>query len=124
MSFSRLAALGALSMLGVTPAAAQPATVTVGVYSYGFTPNPIHLRAGQPVTLVFVNQSGNGHDFTAAQFFAASTISAGAAPNGEIELGAHETRSITLTPRAGTYHAHCSHFLHAMFGMKDLIVVN
>ena len=110
MSLSRLAAVAALSIFGVSPAAGQPAApVTVTVWSYGFAPNPIHLAAGRPVTLVFVNRSGSGHDFTAGAFFAASSISAGAAPGGEIELKGHETKSITLVPRAGTYPAHCSH---------------
>jgi plastocyanin len=27
-------------------------------------------------------------------------------------------------PAAGTYHAHCSHFLHKQMGMTDLIVVS
>ena len=125
MSLSRLAAAAALSILGTSPATAQPAApVTITVWSYGFAPNPIHLAAGRPVTLVFVNRSGSGHDFTAGAFFAASSISAGAAPGGEIELKGHETKSITLVPRAGIYPAHCSHFMHSMFGMRDQIVVN
>lgn len=119
-------AAAVLFILGTSPAAAEPAPqqVTVSLYNFGFGPNPIHLAAGRPVTLTFVNQSGSSHDFTAASFFASSAISSGAAPGGEIELAGHETKSITLTPRAGTYHAHCSHFLHSAFGMKDVIIVN
>jgi plastocyanin len=125
MSLSRLAAAAALSLLGVNPAAAQPApAVTITVYSFGFAPNPIRLAAGRPVTLVFVNRSGSSHDFTAGAFFAASSIRAGAAPGGEVELRGHETKSITLVPRGGTYSAHCGHFLHSAFGMKDTIVVS
>ena len=126
MSFSRLAAIAALSILGTSPVAAQPApqSLIITVWSYGFAPHPIHLAAGRPVTLTFVNRSGSSHDFTAGAFFANSSISAGAAPGGEIELSGHETRTITLTPRAGTYPAHCSHFMHSIFGMKDTIVVN
>lgn len=122
----RLFALAGLAALSVVPAAAQPsaAPVQVRVWSYGFAPNPIHLAAGQPVTLQFVNQSGSSHDFTAKEFFAASQISAGAAPAGKIDLRGHETKTITLMPRAGTYPAHCSHFLHEGFGMKDQIIVN
>ena len=122
----RLFALAALAAVSVVPAAAQPSAgpVQVRVWSYGFAPNPIHLAAGQPVTLQFVNQSGNSHDFTAKEFFAASQISAGSAAGGKIDLKGHETRTITLVPRAGTYPAHCSHFLHESFGMKDQIVVN
>jgi plastocyanin len=121
-----LGALAALSLLTVGSAIAQPAapTVQVRVWSYGFAPQPIQLAAGRPVTLQFVNQAGSGHDFTAKEFFAASTITAGAAPNGKIELSGHETKTITLVPKAGTYKAHCSHFLHESFGMHDDIVVS
>ena len=114
-----------LALLLAAPAAGQrpPAQILVQVWSFGFSPRPILLRAGQPVTLTFINGSGNGHDFTAREFFASSQILAGAAPDGEVELGGHQTRSITLVPRPGVYRAHCSHFLHAQMGMTDSIVV-
>src|SRR5215213_10537017 len=115
----RQAAAAAMCVLLTIPAAAQPAAQTITLWSYGFAPRPIHLAAGRPVTLVFVNRSGSSHDFTAKAFFANSAIRAGAAPGGEIELRGHETRSITLVPRAGTYSAHCTHFLHTQFGMTD-----
>ena len=124
MSFSRLASAAFLSVLAASPVAAQPQAITISVFSFGFTPKPIHLRAGQPVTLTFVNQSSHGHDFTAPEFFAASAVSAGAAPGGKIPLAGNQTKSITLTPRTGTYPAHCSHFLHSSMGMTDQIVVN
>jgi len=76
------------------------------------------------VTLTFVNRSGAAHDFTARSFFGTSTITGGAAPDGEIELAPHETKSVTLVPRAGVYHAHCSHFFHKQMGMSDEIVVD
>jgi plastocyanin len=101
-----------------------PSQVTITVWSFGFAPSPIRLAAGRPVTLVFANRSAGSHDFTASAFFARSSITSGAAPGGKIELRGHETRSITLVPRAGTYPAHCSHFLHKQFGMTDTIVVN
>ena len=130
MSRIPLAAAAALS-LGFAPSAlaqsgpqSAPAQLAVTVYNFGFAPRPIHLAAGRPVTLMFVNRSGSGHDFTAARFFATSAISAGAAPGGEIELKAHETKSITLVPRAGVYNAHCSHFFHKQMGMSDRIVVD
>ena len=115
------AASAALSLL--IGAAAQPAGQTILVWSYGFSPHPIHLTAGRPVTLTFVNRSGGSHDFTAGQFFKSATITAGMAANGEMELAPHETKSITLIPHAGTYPAHCSHFLHKQMGMNDIIVV-
>lgn len=124
MRRSHLAALAALFLGPATLAGAQPAALVVQVWSFGFAPHPIHLAAGRPVTLTFVNQSGSSHDFSAKTFFADSTITAGAAPDGEIDLGPHETKTITLVPRAGTYAAHCSHFFHKQLGMSDRIVVD
>jgi len=126
MPLVRLAAVAALSLALGAAAAAQPAPaqLTITIWSFGFAPRPIHLAAGRPVTLVFVNRSGSSHDFTAGAFFARSTVTAGSARGGEIELRGHETKSITLVPRAGVYPAHCSHFLHKQFGMTDTIVVN
>src|SRR3954451_25099304 len=114
----------ALSLVLSSPARAQPATQSVLLWSFGFSPRPIHLAAGRPVTLTFVNRSSGGHDFTAERFFASSRILSGSAPGGEIELGGGETRTITLVPAAGTYKARCSHFLHKQMGMTDVIVVN
>jgi plastocyanin len=104
--------------------AAQPAAVTIQVQSFSYNPTPIHLKAGVATTLTFVNAAGTGHDFTAKEFFAHSRISAGAAPNGEIDLKGHETKTVTLVPQAGTYHAHCSHFMHKQMGMETSIIVN
>ena len=114
----------ALAAVLAAPLAAQPAAQTIDPQSFSYRPTPIHLRAGQPVTLTFVNRSGGGHGFTAKTFFAASTITQGSAPGGEIDLGGHETRRITLVPRAGTYRAHCGHFMHKQLGMTTTIVVD
>jgi plastocyanin len=120
----RLAAAAAMALVLASAAPAQPATYVVDVRSFAFAPQPIRLAVGKPVTMVFANRSGSGHDFTAAKFFRNATIVSGAAPNGEVELAPHQTRSITLIPRAGTYKAHCSHFLHKQMGMQDVIIVN
>jgi plastocyanin len=124
MLLTRLAAVAALSLAFSAPTAAQQPGVTIAVYSFGFAPSPIVLRAGQPVTLTFQNRSGSSHDFTAKSFFANSRIISGSAAEGEIELGPHETRKITLVPRTGTYKAHCTHFMHSFLGMTDRIIVS
>ena len=124
MYASRFVAVAALVLGMFSPAAAQPAGRTIDVWNFAYAPKPIHLAAGKPVTLTFVNRSGSGHDFTAKSFFASSRILSGSAPGGEIELPPHRTATITLVPRAGTYKAHCSHFMHKQFGMEDVIVVN
>jgi plastocyanin len=123
MSRFALAAIAPFALLA--PAAAQPAgRVLVTVWSFGFAPHPIQLAAGKPVTLTFANRSGSHHDFTAERFFRDSKIVSGSAPDGEIELMPYETKSITVIPRAGTYKAHCSHFMHKQLGMSDLILVS
>jgi len=124
MIASRLAIAAALSLVFSVPTAASAPGQTIVVWSFGFAPDPIRLAAGQPITLTFENRSGSSHDFTASQFFASSRITAGAAPDGEIELKPHETKTITLIPRTGTYKAHCSHFFHEPLGMSDTIFVS
>ena len=116
--------LFALSLALAGPAMAQPAAQTIDLANFSFSPKPIHLAAGRPVILTFVNRSGSGHDFTAPAFFASSRILAGSAPGGKIGFRGGETKAITLVPSAGTYEVHCSHFLHSSFGMTDQIVVN
>lgn len=120
-TFSNLVLMASALALG---GAAPPAALTIDVDSFSFGPKPIHLVAGQPVTLSFVNHSGSGHDFTAKEFFAASSVSSGDVRGGKVDLAPHATVTITLVPRAGTYPAHCSHFLHASMGMTDQIIVN
>lgn len=122
----RLAAAAACSLLMSAPVLAQPAQLTVQVWSFGFGPQPIRLVAGRPVTLTFVNTSGSSHDFVAPGFFQHARITAGAMPMqmAMIDLKPHETKSITLVPARGTYQAHCSHFLHKQMGMSDTIIVS
>ena len=125
MTFPRTAAAAALFLALASPALAQaPAQLVVDVYSFGFGPRPIHLAAGRPVTLVFANRSGSSHDFTAPGFFQHARILAGGPVGNEVDLRPHETRTVTLIPAAGTYQAHCSHFMHKQMGMNDMIVVN
>lgn len=124
MTLARFLVVAMLSVASISPATAQSDAQTILVWSFGFAPNPIRLVAGQPVTLTFVNRSGSNHDFVAHTFFGRSTIIAGAASEGEIDLPPHATKTITLIPRAGNYSAHCSHFFHKQLGMSDQIIVN
>ena len=126
MTLSRLAPVAALSLFLAASAAPaeQPAQFVVQVWSFGFAPQPIALAAGKRVSLTFVNRSGSMHDFSAHSFFAHATGVSGAVEDGEVELAPHETKTVTLVPARGTYHAHCSHFLHKQMGMSDVIIVN
>ena len=120
-------ALAALAM--TAPSSAQnPARVEIALANFKFTPSAIALKAGEPVTLHFVNNGSGGHDFTAPEFFKAATMEAATraklGKKGRIDLSAGETTDVTLTPKAGTYKVKCGHFLHAGFGMTGTITVS
>ncbi len=125
MYASRIAAVAALSLLMAAPATAQVAAPVqvINLHSYAYAPSPIVLRAGQPVTLQFVNRSRNGHDFTARQFFRSARILSGRVVGGEIELRGGQSASVTLIPARGRYPVHCGHPFHKMLGMRSTILV-
>ena len=114
MIVSRLAAAAALSLVFSVPIAASPPGQTIAVWSFGFAPNPIRLSAGRPITLTFQNRSGSSHDFTAKQFFAYSRITAGGAPEGEIELKLPSERSF-----AEEYEVAYTTVRHAMAVLRE-----
>jgi hypothetical protein len=73
-----------------------------------------------------VNDSSGGHDFSAPEFFAVSSILPGssAPPNGDLVVGSHQTVEISVVPRTlGTYPLKCTHFLHSFFGMHGTVEV-
>ena len=108
------------------PAAAQQQSnvVPIDLYSYGYAPSPIVLRAGVPVTLVFRYVSGSSHTFKAPAFFASSTMMGGMTMHGEVHVLPHKSMSVTVVPARGTYPVHCSHFMHEMLGMSAQIIVS
>ena len=121
----RIAAVAAYSTLSISAAQAQPATPVqvINLVSYSFAPSPIVLRAGQPVTLQFVNRAGKGHDFTAERFFRSARILSGRVEDGEVALRPGQVATVTLIPAAGRYTAHCSHLFHKALGMHTMILV-
>jgi uncharacterized cupredoxin-like copper-binding protein len=122
-------ALGA-GVVVTLPASARvaPARVEITLANFSFTPSAITLKAGQPVTLHFVNAGSGGHDFTAPQFFKAASMDAATrtrlGKKGRLELDPGTSADITLTPKAGTYKVKCGHFLHAGLGMTGKITVS
>ena len=114
----------ALLFIAAPAAAEQTNVIPIRLYSYGFVPTPLSLHAGVPVTLVFTNGAGKGHEFKAPGFFHAARIVSGqVSEDGAIELAPHQRISITLVPARGTYEAHCGHFMHTQMGMKSTIYV-
>ncbi|MDR3530534.1 MAG: cupredoxin domain-containing protein [Rhodopila sp.] len=124
-----LAACAMLPVAGVRQSTAQASnggTITIRMSDFVFEPEHILLKAGVPVRLRLVNESGGGHDFSAPAFFAASSLRPGpsAPSNGQMEVGSHQTVEIALVPHTrGTYPLECTHFLHSFFGMHGTIEV-
>jgi plastocyanin len=114
--------LAALVLAVPVTAAETPAKVTVALANFSFTPADLHLHAGHPVTIHFVNNGSGGHDFTATMD-AANRARVGGT-KGRISLGKGESSDVTLVPRAGTYKAHCSHFMHSSLGMTGKVIVD
>ena len=115
-------------VLSAPAAVAQnsPRTVEVELSSFDYTPNVIRLRAGEPVVLRLVNDSGGGHNFAAPQFFAAASVAPGQnvpIRRGAIEVPSHSSVSVRLTPARGRYRLRCTHTFHTMLGMTGRIVV-
>ena len=122
-------ALAALALSVPVTAAEAPAKVTVTLANFSFTPADLHLHAGQPVTIHFVNEGSGGHDFTAPEFFTAATMDATnrtrvEGGKGRVSLGKGESSDVTLTPKVGTYKVHCSHFGHSTLGMTGTVIVD
>jgi plastocyanin len=116
--------IAAALALAVPAAAKKPTTVVpIILYSYGYTPAPIVLKAGRPVTMVFSNRSGDGHTFKAQAFFRSARILSGMPHDGEIHLREGQSASVTLIPVRGTYRVHCSHFFHDQLGMNTKLYV-
>lgn len=103
--------------------------VEVDLANFKFVPATITLHHGQRYVLHLVNQASGGHDFVAREFFAAATIDPAdraKIAKGEVELDGGDSADIRVAaPTApGSYPVHCSHFMHAAFGMKGTIVVD
>lgn len=125
MPASRAAAIAAsLLLLGATGPSPAPPVQRIDLSSYAYAPSTIHLRAGAPVTLQFVNRSGGRHDFTARSFFASSRILAGRVDGGKVDLRSGASSRVTLVPAAGSYPVHCGRPFHRMLGMKGRILVH
>lgn len=104
----------------------QATELEITLTSFDYTPSEIRMAAGRPYALKLVNTASGGHDFTAAEFFAAASVAPDDAPMiaaGQIDLAGGESATIRLLPAAGTYKLVCSHFGHSALGMTGEIVV-
>jgi plastocyanin len=112
-----------LAVPGAAAGQGAARTVEVQLSSFDFAPQTIRLKAGEPVVLHLVNTGSGGHNFTAAEFFAAAGAVSGPVQRGRVEVAGHQAADVRLTPARGTYKLRCSHTLHSTFGMTGSIVV-
>lgn len=122
-------AVTAIAIAAPVSAAPQAAKTEVVLANFSFAPAELHLHAGQSITIHFVNEGSGGHDFTAAEFFSAAAMDSAertkvGGAKGRVSLGKGQSLDVTLVPKAGTYKAHCSHFMHSSLGMTGKIVVD
>jgi len=109
------------------PAPALPKVVAVNLANFKYSPNIIRLKAGVPVVLRLENKASGGHNFSAAQFFAAARLDAASMPrvrDGTVEVPKHAVVDVALVPTAGRYPVKCTHTLHSTFGMNGSIIVD
>ena len=109
------------------PAGGTPQVVTVRLSNFDFDPSQIVLEHGRDYVLHLVSMVGGGHNFDAPQFFAAARVAPedrAKLSHGAVEVHGREAVDIHLTaPAAGSYPLHCSHFGHALLGMRGRITV-
>jgi len=86
--------------------------VEVTAKEFGFTPSTLTMKAGEPTTVVFVNNGSIEHDFTVSD------------AGFKLAVPAGQTGQKVLTiPKPGTYQFHCSVPGHEGAGMKGTITV-
>ena len=122
-----LAIAAALAALGAPAASAHVQLITVTMSNYAYEPATLDFLAGSDYQLEFVNTSGKGHDFSAPELFAASTIAPedrAKVKDGSVEVEAGATVDIRFVPnRKGSYKIRCTRFMHATLGMTGTATV-
>lgn len=96
------------------------------LHPFRYEPRTIHLRAGEPVKLRFVNDARATMSFSAPAFFRAATVrprDARRLRGGRIVLAPGERRTIALVPAPGRYPVHSRNLAHRLLGMSALILV-
>jgi plastocyanin len=112
-----LAALAAIAM--PASAAPEPTRLTVTLSSFQYAPDVIRLVHGRPYVLHLVNGSSRGHNFVAPAFMAAAGLD-----RRGVEVPGQSALDLAFTaPGPGSYKLKCTHFSHAMLGMRGRIIV-
>ena len=96
------------------------------LHPFRYEPRLIHLRAGAPVKLRFVNDGRATLSFSAPAFFRAARVrprDARWVAGGRLQLAPGERRTIALVPAEGRYPARSANLTHRLLGMSALILV-
>ena len=101
--------------------------VGIVMTNFAFTPDTVQFEVGVPYRLHFTNNGSNDHSFSDSQLFASATIAAedaGKIHDGTVEVPEGQIVDIRfVATKPGSYRFHCSHFLHASFGMRGTAIV-
>lgn len=97
-------ASGKTSNSSSAPAAAGGASETLTAKDFSFSPTAMNLTAGKAVTIKATNDGSVKHNLTIP----------GLKVNTDLPSGS--TKSVTVTPKAGTYEFHCEYHPTQMKG--------
>lgn len=128
LAFAIAACTFALPAIAQTADWSNAQTVTISLSNYAFAPATLTLKANQPYRLVFTSTVTKDHDFSAPGLFKSGVIAdadkSKVSGDGEVEVDDGGTVSVNFMPeKPGTYDFECTHFMHAMLGMKGQVVV-
>jgi plastocyanin len=119
-----------LCLLLAVPAVAQEwrsaPEYDVLLTSYDIAPSVLRLKAGEPVRLRFVNNSNQGHRFSAESFFRSAKTrrrDGDLVKDGTIAVPPLSTRTVVLVPKAGRYKMAGGNRLRRLLGMNGRIIV-
>ncbi|MGE0178671.1 MAG: hypothetical protein AB7O91_02475 [Sphingomonas sp.] len=93
---------------------------------FNYEPPVIHLRAGEPVRLRFVNGGRATHSFSATRFFRSARLrrrDADLAVVGRFRLGPGQRRTVAVVPARGRYQVSSAGLIQQALGMRASIVV-
>ena len=126
----RIVSLTALILAAAGPAAAAPEwrqarEIDLLVSSFDIAPSAVRVKAGEPVRLRLVNQSGQTHRVAAPDLFASAKMRARdrkALHGDRIEVRAGETRELVLVPPPGRYRLRSPNVVYRVLGMSAELV--
>lgn len=127
----RFILIGLAALLAIPGAAAaqewrQSRELELLVSGFDISPGDLRLRAGEPVRLRLVNQSGRAVTLAAPELFASARLrgrDGGVVQAGRMVVGPHQIREVLLTPAPGRYRMRSTNFVYRLLGLSAEIVV-